>query len=182
MNIFFFSVVRNEGDKVTIAPIGKYFGLFSTRQSQHWLNSKSNSEACERNNKPLRGQLLSARGLVIIFFLVRAVFSDAQSFVAGDAPTYVNGQLIVEETVLHHVSDHKVTVLMWVVVYFPIAFVIHPDCFACRLIVLSLEVITFSGIANIYFFVSSSIFSRTLQTDLKYLKARYTTLAWNLET
>lgn len=26
-------------------------------------------------------------------------------FVVGDAPTYVNGQLIVEETVLHHVSD-----------------------------------------------------------------------------
>lgn len=49
---------------------------------------------------------------MIFFFLVRAVFSDTPSFVAGDAPTYVNGQLIVEETVLHHVSDHKVTVLM----------------------------------------------------------------------
>lgn len=24
---------------------------------------------------------------------------------AGDAPTYVNGQLIAEETVLHHVSE-----------------------------------------------------------------------------
>lgn len=28
-----------------------------------------------------------------------------ESFPAGDAPTYVNGQLIAEETVLHHVSD-----------------------------------------------------------------------------
>ena len=24
---------------------------------------------------------------------------------AGDAPTYVNGQLIAEETILHHVSE-----------------------------------------------------------------------------
>ena len=69
---------------------------------------------------------------------------------AGDAPTYVNGQLIVEETVLHHVSELDMWLISPVIWKMTAEFIslLILTAFFCRVIVLLLEVITSSGIVQ----------------------------------